>query len=82
MAEFQGQLASFDAEQGFGFITPASGTIVPDPDGTQGELDALDEDVFVSGAQFRSDGLTPGQAVTFDIQVDLDGLEAVNVSAA
>lgn len=45
-------------------------------------MDALEEYVLVSGTQFRSDGLTPGQTVTSDIQVDQDGLKAGKVSAA
>ncbi|WP_194894603.1 hypothetical protein [Catenulispora pinisilvae] len=56
MADFTGQIASFDANQGYGFITPAPGTIVPDPVGeTQ---DELDDNVFVSAAQIR-DATTP-----------------------
>lgn len=44
----------------------------------------LDDEVFVSADQFRDPGLIPptvGLAVTFNLQVDLGGLEAVNVNA-
>lgn len=81
----EGQQVEFeiqDGQKGSAAINVIARIHHPDPDETQGEMDALEEYVLVSGTQFRSDGLTPGQTVTSDIQVDQDGLKARKVSAA
>jgi cold shock CspA family protein len=82
MAAFQGTVASFDTDQASGFITPADGSTFPNDDGT---VDELDDDIYFSAIQLRSSDVNPppqGQNVTFDIQVDIDGLEAVNITSA
>ena len=81
MAAFQGTVASFDAVQAAGFITPANGSTYPSDNDT---VEVLDDDIYFNALQLRSDDVippTPGQNVTFDLQVDLDGLEAVNITS-
>ncbi|NOT85007.1 MAG: cold-shock protein [Methylococcaceae bacterium] len=62
----KGTVKWFNNTKGFGFIEQSDGT----------------DDVFVHHSVIKGDGfktLTPGQAVTFDIETGPKGLTAVNV---
>jgi cold shock CspA family protein len=78
MADFQGSVASYDPGQGSGFIMPAGGSTYPTDDAN---TEPLTDSVYFTAVQLRSPDVSPGQAVTFDIQVDTDGLQAINISA-
>ena len=64
-----GTVKFFNANKGFGFITPDGGG----------------KDVFVHATAVEAAGmhsLAEGQRVTFDIQADAKGSKAVNLKAA
>ena len=64
-----GTVKFFNANKGFGFISPEGGT----------------KDVFVHATAFEAASmysLNEGQRVSFDIQPDAKGSKAVNLSAA
>ncbi|HAN73250.1 MAG TPA: cold-shock protein [Planktothrix sp. UBA8407] len=67
MARMQGQVKWFNAEKGFGFITPADGS----------------KDVFVHFSAIQSGSfktLDEGQRVEFEIEPGQKGPSAVNVT--
>lgn len=64
-----GNLKWFDADKGYGFITPADGG----------------EDIFVRKSALDSAGLTsiaPGTTLTFNMSRTDEGLQAVDIASA